>query len=506
MKKAFKIVGFMSVMILLSKVLGQAREIFIAFIYGNGMEATAFYAASTLPLNLFDIVFASAVSSSFIPIYNTYIEKDGEIEADRFASAFINVMFLGSTVLTVLLMIFSSELISVVAGGLKEGIRQLAIYLTIVMLPVMIFASLAFSFVGILQSKGEFNIPAMMSLISNLVIMIYLFFFNKYFGITGLAVSMLIGWALQFLIQIPASIKKGFKYSLILRHNGLKKVLMLSIPVLVGTWIQPITAIINTAFASGLQNEQAIPAINYANRLYLITPSVFTVSITNYIFPKLSRQAVKNEGDLYAQTLNTSMKIIFLFLVPVASIMIALSNPIIEVVYKRGAFSDSALYDTAGVFFYYSLGIVFLGLLDLLNKAYYARKSTLVPSIMSGVGIALNIGLSFLLKDYMGVFGLALSSSLTALFMASGLFIILNREIKFISKKDMLEMFFVAIFGVITFVCTYYLYIFIPMKGSLILNLFSLALAGVVGGLVYFSLVYIFIKEVKIMIRGVLVK
>jgi putative peptidoglycan lipid II flippase len=506
MKKAVKAVGFMFVMILLSKVLGQAREIIIASIYGASGEATAFYAASTLPLNLFDIVFASAVSSSFIPIYNTYIEKDGEIEADRFASAFINVVFLGSIILTALLMLFSSHLISAVAGGLVGDVRQIAIYLTIAMLPVIIFASLAFSFVGILQSKGEFNIPAMMSLVSNVVIIIYLFFFNKYFGVMGLALSMLIGWILQFLIQIPASIKRGFRYSFILRHKGLKKVLVLSIPVLVGTWIQPITAIINTAFASGLENSQAIPSINYANRLYLIISSVFTVSLTNYIFPKLSKQSVNNEGELYNKTLNTSVKLIFIFLVPIAGIMLALATPIIEVVYKRGAFSSDALYYTAGTFFYYSLGIVFIGLLDLLNKAYYSRKNTLVPSVMAALAIALNIGLSYILKGYMGVFGLALSSSLTALFMASGLFIILNREIKFISKKDILEMSYILAFGLITFAITYYLYILIPIKGSLILNLLSLGISAIFGAVVYFGLLYSFIKEVKIMIKGVFKK
>jgi len=213
MNKAFKTVGFMFIMILVSKILGQAREMIIASVYGTGDAANAFYAASTLPLNLFDIVFASSVSSAFIPVYNTYIEKKGEAEGDRFASAFVNFIFLISLILCIILIILASPLVGVIAKGLAGNAKILAKNLTVIMMPVMIFACLTFSTVGILQSKGEFNIPAVISLVSNGAVIIYLLFFNDKFGITGLAFSLLIGWILQFAVQLPAVKKIGFSYN-----------------------------------------------------------------------------------------------------------------------------------------------------------------------------------------------------------------------------------------------------------------------------------------------------
>lgn len=454
MSKAFKTVGFMFIMILISKVLGQAREMIIASVYGTGGEANAFYAASTLPLNLFDIVFASSVSSAFIPVYNTYIEKSGQKEGDRFASAFVNSVFLIALFLCIILMLCASPLVSVIAKGLTGETKALAERLTVIMMPVIPFACLTFSCVGILQSKGEFNIPAVISLVSNGAVIIYLAFFNDRFGISGLAVSLVIGWLLQFAIQLPAIKKVGFRYDLkILYHEGLKDVVKLALPVLIGTWIQPISNIINTAFASGI--DGGISALNYASKLYLIVSAVFTVSVTNYIFPKLSRQSASSDKDDYKKTLGSSFNIIVLVLIPVCALMLSLHRPVIEIIYMRGEFNAEALELTSGAFFYYSLGIVFYGVLDLLNKAFYARKNSIVPAAVSAAAIGLNFIFSYILKKYMGLFGLSLSTTLVYMFMALMLFALLNKKIGFFGKKDLVFLIKLIIYGILSFaVCT----------------------------------------------------
>ncbi len=506
MKKSMKTVGFMFLMILLSKVLGQAREMLIAQFYGSSGDAAAFYAASALPLNLFDIVFASAVSSAFIPVYNTYLEKDGAKEGDRFASAFINVLFIGSLVLTGILMLCSSGLISLVAGGLVGQVRETAIRLTVILMPMILFASMAFSFVGLLQSKGEFNVPAVMSLVSNGVVILYLCCFNRYFGVTGLSASLLVGWVLQFAIQIPVAIKKGFCYQPTLRHEGLKTVVKLALPVMVGTWIQPISVIINNAFASGIGNANAIATLNWANKLYLIVSSVFTVSLTNYIFPKLSKQSVTDDGDSYNRTLNLSFSLIVAVLIPITVLMTTLKTPIIEIVYKRGAFTENDLYLTSGAFFYYSLGIPFYGLLDLLNKAYYARKNMLIPSVTAASAILLNIVLSFVLKEWMGSFGLALSTSLTAVFMATVLFVLLNRELGFLTKQTAMVLVRFLLYGVIMIPVCMLCYRIFPQKASLLGNLVATGCSALAGLLVYGGLIWAFHREVRDFVKKGILK
>ncbi len=504
MKKSIKTVGFMFVMILLSKLLGQAREMLIAQFYGSSGDASAFYGVSSLPLNLFDIVFASAVSSAFIPVYNTYLEKDGEKEGDRFASAFLNVIFLGSLILTGVLMLCASPLVSIMAGGLVGQVRETAINLLIIMLPVMIFASLAFSLVGLLQSKGEFGIPAAMSLVSNGVVILYLCFGNRYFGIRGLAVSLVIGWVLQFAIQIPVAIKKGFHYQPVLRHEGLKTVVLLALPVMVGTWIQPISTMINNAFGSNIPN--ALTTLNWANKLYLIVSSVFTVSLTNYIFPRLSRQSVQEDTESYQETLKVSFLLIVTVLIPVCVLMLAFKTPIIEIVYKRGAFTDNDLYLTAGAFFYYSLGIPFYGLLDLLNKAYYARKNMLIPSVTAVAAIVLNIVLSFLLMKVMASFGLALATSLTAVFMSTVLCYLLNREIHFLKKEDWLSILRYVLYGVIMFPVCALCYRVFPGKANLLGNIFAVGISALAGILVYGGCLWCFQPQIRELIKKGILK
>lgn len=502
MKKSIKTVGFMFLMILLSKLMGQGREMLIAQLYGSSGAAEAFYGVSALPLNLFDIVFASAVSSAFIPVYNTYLEKDGAKEGDRFASAFLNVILIGSVVLTGVLVFFASDLVTLMAGGLLGNVRELAIELLIIMLPVIVFASLAFSFVGLLQSKGEFGIPAAMSLVSNGIVILYLFFLNDRFGINGLAVSLVVGWILQFAIQVPVAVKKGFHYQPVLRHEGLKTVVKLAIPVMVGTWIQPISTIINNAFASGIPH--GLSTLNWANKLYLIVSSVFTVSLTNYIFPRLSKQSVQEDSQAYNNTLRVSFSLIVAVLIPITVLMLAFKTPIIEIVYKRGEFTDYDLYLTSGAFFYYSLGIPFYGLLDLLNKAYYARKQMLVPSITAGIAILLNVGLSFVLKNVMASFGLALATSLTAVFMSTLLLILLNKQLHFLGTKDLFSMIGYVLMGLVMFpVCTITYHI-IPLKGSLIGHIITVGIAALFGILVYGVGVLLTQPQLRNKLKGVL--
>ena len=494
MNKAFKTVGFMFIMILLSKVLGQAREMIIAAVYGTGDAANAFYAASTLPLNLFDIVFASSVSSAFIPVYNTYIEEKGVEEGDRFASSFINTVFLISFVLCVILMICASPLVGIIAKGLTGEAKVLAESLTVIMMPVILFACLTFSCVGILQSKGEFNIPAVISLVSNGAVIIYLLFLNDKFGIKGLAVSLVIGWILQFAVQLPAIKKVGFRYNIkALYHEGLKDVVKLALPVLIGTWIQPISNIINTSFASGI--DGGISALNYASKLYLIVSAVFTVSVTNYIFPKLSRQSAASEGDEYKETLKSSLTVILLVLIPVCALMLALHKPVIEIIYMRGEFNGEALRLTSGAFMYYSMGIVFYGVLDLLNKAFYARKNSIIPAVVALVAIGLNFIFSFILKKYMGLYGLSLSTTLVYVFMSVTLFILLNRQVHFFGKKEFIFILRLAFYGALSYIVSVSLFNIIPFDDGLILKIIKTGTAALAGITVYGILVLIFHRK-----------
>ena len=294
---AVKAVSFMMLITLVGKVLGLVRDQLLAANYGNGMAAEAFTTASLMPRTFFDAVFASAISASFIPIFNEYLKKKGKKEAFALSNRFITLMGLVTLLMTVVCEIFSTQFVWLFAAGYDNETAALAAQLSHVMFPTIFFTGIAFSFVGILQSLDEFNVPAALSVASNAVIILYYIFWNDRFGVYGLAVAFLIGWAMQAIIQIPSMMKKGYFYrpDFRFRDEGIRKILILMLPVMVGTWIQPINLIINNQFASHL--DMGVTTLQYANNLYTIIVGVFVLAIANLIFPKLSRMADDTEGD-----------------------------------------------------------------------------------------------------------------------------------------------------------------------------------------------------------------
>ena len=201
--RSTRTISVVMVITLLGKVLGLFRDHLMAVHYGTtGMEAKAFYIASRIPRVFFDVVFASAIAACFIPVFSEYLTRNGKKEAFRFGSNFLSVMALLTAVLTVLGILFARPLVTLFADGYDPQTAELAASLTRVMFPTVLFTGVAFSFVGVLQSLGEFNVPALISVVSNLVIILYYLTLDQQFGIYGLAVAFLVGWFLQAAVQV----------------------------------------------------------------------------------------------------------------------------------------------------------------------------------------------------------------------------------------------------------------------------------------------------------------
>ena len=308
MNKAVKTVGFIAFATLLAKAAGMFRDIVLAHSYGTSSVLDAYMAASRIPVLFFDFTLGAAIISTFIPVYNRYLQKNEEDNAAEFSNSFINLTLIVSALFCVLGVLFSKWLIGVMAPGFSADTKIIASKLLVIMLPSIIFTTLAFSVVGILQSLGEFNIPAIISLVSNAAVIFYLMFLNKYFGIYGLAVAMLVGWGLQVLVQIPSLIKKKYRYTFVLnlKNPGIKDVFVMALPVLVSSWLQPICVLVNTVFGSYLETG-SVAALEFANRLYIIVVGIFVFAITNYIFPALSKLSGGGDRAGFSGIMNRSM-------------------------------------------------------------------------------------------------------------------------------------------------------------------------------------------------------
>lgn len=383
--------GFMAFATFMAKALGQVRDSLMAAYFGTGIDADAFMLASKIPTTLFDVVIGGVISASFIPIFNEILTKEDKKTASEFANKFITLITTATVLIALFGIVFSHQLVHFMGPDASEETSALAIQLTAIMFPMIIFTGIAFSFVGILQSYGEYNIPAIISLVSNVAIIIYYILFGKRFGVIGLAVTMIIAWSLQVLIQIPSLIKLKFRYRPDFRFNDrhIWSAVLLAVPMLISTWVQPLYTLINARFASGM--EGAYSSLEYANRLYLIVTGVFSFVVTNLIFPKLSRANAGDNREEANALVMTSFKAIVIVIMPLMLGIIILAKPITAIIYEHGALESSDV--VANALACYAVGMIFLAINEVASKTFFSMKQSLIPMINAIASMVFNIAL-----------------------------------------------------------------------------------------------------------------
>ncbi len=490
-KSILKTAGFMAIATLLAKMCGLAREVLIAAFFSTGYEGTAYLTATQLPMTLFDIVIGGVISASFIPIFNDILEKKDKKSAMEFANRFICMILFICILIAVFGIIFADPLISFMAPDFDQKTHNLAALLSSVMFPMIIFTGLAFSFVGILQTFDEFNIPAIMSLVSNVAVILYFPVFGKKFGVYGLSAAMLFSWSLQVIIQIPSLKKFGFRLKPTYKiwNNDIKRALLLAGPMLVSTWVQPLYSIVNTRIASGI--DGAVPVLNYANRLYIVVTGVFSFVVTNLVFPKMSRANSADNSEETNAIIVASLKAVSMVILPIAVMFITLSNPIISVIYNHGKFD--AVNETAIALSCYSVGMIGMSVNEVLSKAFFSMQNSKTPMINAVISMLCNIGLAYALSELFGVGGLALATAFGSLINALLNYICMRKlRGKLFAKWDTADIAKIIISAVCCFAAVSALYV--PLKSwaaaGWIQSLVSGIVCGAAGLIVYAAVIF----------------
>ena len=496
--------GTVMIITIIGKIMGLIRDRMQAITFGaNTAESIAFAQASILPRSFLDIMLSAAFSASFIPVFNSVIEQKGEKAALKLAAIFTSVVFVLTCIISITGILFSESIFRVSLGGgvLPEGTVALGAVLLRIMFPLIMLSGIAFSFTGVLQSMGEFRIPAAMGIVSNGIILIYYFFFIERFGVYGLAVAFLVGFGAQGLIQIPFLVKKSFPFKLHidLRDSGLRQIGTLAIPVLVASWVMPINILVNArAVAPLYDGEFGVNAIYYANTIYLIISGVFILSLTNIIFPKISKQIANNELDGFKETVGDTLQVMVFFLLPLTLGMMVLAEPLVELVFGGGLFGDRAVEVTKGALFFFAPGIIGYGFMMLLTRACYALRDGRTPMIAAVVAIATNIFLSFFLASVMSVRGVALAGAVS---QTLGALIL----VFFLTKQGVLVWQTTTILSLLRLI----LLAGVMLVGVILVSsltgdrhsLIVLAATGATGLIVYLGLAYLLgIKEMKWML------
>jgi len=416
------------IMNLISRLLGFGRETVIASQFGATYLTDAYLVAYTLPYFL-QAVLGMALVSSIVPVITRYLVKGQEDEAWRIASITLNWTVLFMTALTALGILGARGLVLVTAPGFAPETTDLAVFLTIIMFPSVIFMGAGMLITGILNARKSFAVAAFAPGFSSLIIIFAVLFLGDW-GIEYLAWGTLVSFIGGFLIQVPVLWRIGFKYKWdwTLSHPEVKGIFLNLLPIFLGTAVNQLYLAINRFFASSLV-EGSISALNYAGKLMNLPLGIFVLAVSSALFPTLSEQAVKNDRAALAKTLLKGLRMVLLITIPAAAGLIALRVPVVKLLFERGAFDAAATRMTADALFYFSLGMFANAANMVITRAYYALGDVKTPLYMGLLSIGVNILASLGLSPMLGHSGLALANTLASVFVFVTMYWLLARHL-----------------------------------------------------------------------------
>jgi putative peptidoglycan lipid II flippase len=421
-----------SALTIVSRVFGYIRDSRIAFLLGAGTAADAYTTAYRIPNLLRRLVGEGAVSAAFIPVFSRYVAEKKEKEAWEFANTMLTVITIALTVLTLAGILLSPLIVRLFAFGFADtpGKLDLTATLNRIMFPYIFLISLSALAMGILNSFHRFGAPAFSPVVLNLTMIVFSFFGSLFGDLTRtLAAGVVAGGVLQLAIQVPSLLNAGWKLRLRLdlRHPGVRRVAKLMLPVIFGVGIVQVNVLVDTQFASYLE-EGSVTAIYYADRVMELVLGGYAVAISTVILPLLSRQAVLREMEALKTTLNFAVRVILFITFPATVGLILLRSEIIEVLFQHGDFDPASTALTAWALPFFALGLSAFSMLKIIVPAFYAMQDTRTPVKVALVAMFLNIGLNFLFIRPLQNGGPALATSLSAFFNSIVLFVIFHQR------------------------------------------------------------------------------
>ena len=404
---------------LVSRVLGFVRDIMIAAVLGTGPVAEAFVVAFRFP-NLFRRLFAEgAFNSAFIPLFAKRLEGEGKNQARQFAGEAMAVLVFALIVVTALAELFMPWLMVGLAGGFAADREKfdLAVLLTRITMPYLLFVSLLALFSGILNAFHKFAAAAAAPVILNIVFISVLAVMS-FLGLGNTAqAGVVLSWAvsiaglLQLLAVMVAAKKIGMALSLRLPRltPGVKRLLKLGIPGVISGGIVQINIVIGTLIAS--MQDQAVAWLYYADRLYQLPLGVVGIAIGVVLLPDISRLLRAGEDQAAHDSQNRSMEYSLLLTLPAAVALAVVPQPLIQVLFERGHFNANDTQMVGVALMAFAFGLPAFVLTKVFQPGFFAREDTKTPMYYAGVSMLINVIVSLALFPALGHIGIAIATT-----------------------------------------------------------------------------------------------
>jgi putative peptidoglycan lipid II flippase len=440
-KRIFSATVIVIIVTLLSKISGLVRDQIMAGYFGMSYDTDAYTWAFFIP-NLFYILFAqSLIIAAFIPVYSSYIKEKSRQEVETFVSSVTNIMIVFFILISAALFIFSPQigtLLSKIAGnGLDIG-------KFVIMSRIMAFSVLMLSIsgltTGILNAHNLFTVPALAPFILNILIVISVAVFTSRLGIVSMAIGTMAGSVFQLIVQLPQIRVAKIRYRFIIdfKNKAVKEVFSLMLPILLSLGAVQLNNSVDKFFALGLGAGNTT-ALDLSWRVANLPLGIFSVAIITVLYPLISRQASSGDTKGIKESFSLGVREIGYIMIPAVTGLIILSYPVIRLLFERNNFTAQNTEKVAHILIFHSLGLVFFGLLMILNRIFYAFKNVRTPLKVAVFSIALNALLDWVLIRFMNVSGVALSTTLVAVFNVVTLIVILRKKVGFLGGKRIIK-------------------------------------------------------------------
>ena len=381
---------------LTSRVLGLVRDRIFAGTFGAGEELDVYFAAFRAPDLIYSIVIGGAISSAFIPVFISHLNRDKR-EAWEVARSFFYVAAIGLFAIGLLAYIFMPQIIPFIAPGFSASARTLAVTMSRIMLLSSIFLGLSAVFAGVLQSFRKFFIYSLAPIFYNLGIILGALFFVDYVGIIGLAWGVALGAFLHMLVQVPITVSSGFNFMIPRRffHPAVFRILKLMVPRTAGLAAFQINLWVITAIASTLA-AGSVSVFNLANNIQYIPIGIVGISFATAAFPALADHISSGDYKKYLVEFSRNIRHVLFLVMPISVLFFVLRAQIVRIVLGTGEFDFEDTRLTAAALGAFSFGIFAYALSPIISRAFYAKENTLTPVVAHVAGIVLNITLSVL--------------------------------------------------------------------------------------------------------------
>lgn len=492
---------------ILSKILGFGRELVLTYIYGATDISDIYITTLSIPGTLFATI-GVAISTICIPLFYEIDGIDGRKKSLDFINNIFNITLIISIILIIISLIFIEPLVKVFAINFNGEKLQIAIKFTKIMIFGVLFLGINSIISAWLQINENFIIPGMIGFPYNIFIICGIIISSKG-SVELMAIGALMATASQFFFQLPYAIKNGYKYKLYvnIKDEYIKKILYLIGPVFIGVAVNQLNMIIDRSLSSTL-GEGFITILNSANRLNGFVQGLFISTIVSIIYPRLSKLSSKNNKQKFIDSICKSVNIIIIFIIPISVGAIVLSEPVVKIVFERGAFDSNDTTMTAIALSCYSIGMLGFGLREILNKVFYSLQDTKTPMINGALAMGMNIIFNIILVNFLGHAGLALATSISSLICILLLFNSLKKKIGYFGQDKIIKTMLKSLISAIVMgVVTYFIY-------NRLVNILgvgfieeALALFGSVGiGAIVYCIVAIILKVEEVNIITNMVK